>query len=181
MQTKTFLAVSLMLLSCDGGDKPATTEPVADNSVKNNSGYTIMYSSAFQVDPPANAEKILGLYKDFDNNTLDNSMSLFADSLNIVFGDGTVINGLRDSVMGQVKSFRNNYSSVKNNVHAVFGARATDKNENWVFVWAREVHTDKTGKTDSVELQENWLLDKNGKIRTLFQYQQSIQPTPPQN
>jgi hypothetical protein len=47
---------------------------------------------------------------------------------------------------------------------------STDKKENWVLVWAKEINTSAGGKKDTVELMETWRINKDGKADMLLQY-----------
>ena len=179
MQSKLFVPIVLVLVACNTGDKSTTsTEKAPENAVQaiNTSGYTLEYPSNWSIDPPANVEKILALYKDWDNNTLETSKNSFADSVLLILGDGTVMNGTRDSVIANVQTFRNSYTAMKSNIHSVVGLKHGDTGENWVVIWAREIHTEKSGKTDSLELHEAWRFNKDGKINWLLQYNQPILP-----
>lgn len=139
--------------------------------------YTADYSSKFEMGDANHTKTILDLYKDWDNNTLDNSRSKFADSVTMYFGDGTMMKGPFDSINAQTKEFRNSLGTVTTAVHAVLPLKSTDKNENWVVAWFTEYRTDANGKKDSVQLQETWRFNKDGRADLLYQYQQK-NPTP---
>lgn len=134
--------------------------------------YTADYSSKFEMGDANNTKTILDLYKDWDNNTLDNSKSKFADTIAIYSSDGSVVRGSFDSVNAETKKYRNSLGTVTTTVHAVLPVKSTDKNENWVLTWFTEYRTDANGKKDSVQLQETWRLNKDGKADLLYQYQQ---------
>jgi hypothetical protein len=68
------------------------------------------------------------------------------------------------------------YAKVQSSVAVFIPLKATDKNENWVTIWGKEVNTDKKGKMDSTELQETWRLNSNGKIDLLYQYAAAAAP-----
>jgi hypothetical protein len=50
--------------------------------------YTSDYSHNFEIGSSKNAMTLLQLYKDWDNNTLDNSKGSFADNDTMYFSDG---------------------------------------------------------------------------------------------
>ena len=172
------------LISCNTGEKKTSTD---SDSSKMEAGtmetkeavaypYPIGYSSQFEVGDSKNAQLILSLWKDFDNNTLDNTKDKFADTITILFS-GMTMHGSRDSVLASTKAYRNMYTTVTSTVDAIMAAKSTDKNEDWILVWGTEVHTDKNNKTDSMHLQETWKLNKDGKVDFMMQYQRK--PAPP--
>lgn len=153
--------------STSTGDSATTA---SDNT---NYQYTADYSSKFEMGNTKNVETIFGLYKDWDNNDLDNSKDKFADSVTMIFSSGDIMMGKRDSIIAQGKAFRNSLGTVSSQVHAVVPLRSTDKNEDWVLVWFKEYRTDASGKKDSIEFQETWRLNKEGKADLVYQYQQN--------
>lgn len=139
--------------------------------------YATDYSSKFEIGDQKNVHTIFALYKDWDNNTLDNSKDKFADSVSLMFGSGDVMIGKRDSILAGSKAFRNSLGTVTSKVHAVVPLKSIDKNEDWVLVWFKEYTTDASGKKDSTEFQETWRLNKDGQADLLYQYKQN-KPAP---
>lgn len=139
--------------------------------------YAADYSSKFEMGNTDHVKTIFALYKDWDNNNLDNSKDKFADSVTLIFGSGDMMAGKRDSIIAQSKAFRNRYATITSQVHAVVPLKSIDKNEDWVLVWFKEYTTDANGKKDSTELQETWRLNKDGKADLLYQYQRN-KPAP---
>ena len=134
--------------------------------------YTADYSSDFEIGDPKNAQTLLQLYKDFDNNTLDNSKSAFADNDTMYFASGGMFAGSRDSLFAIAGKMRSQMGSVVDSVHAWVALRSKDKKDEWVLIWSREISTDAKGKKTARELQETWRFDKNGKINLMYQYDQ---------
>jgi hypothetical protein len=58
----------------------------------------------------------------------------------------------------------------------VMAVKSTDKNEDWVLIWGMETDTHKNGKIDSVNLQETWRINKDGKADLLMQYMRPAAP-----
>lgn len=136
--------------------------------------YTADYSSDFEMGDAKNAQTLLQLYKDFDNNTLDNSKNSFAEVDTMIFADGNMFVGSRDSLITLAKKSRGQMGSVVDSVHAWIPLRSKDRNEEWVVIWTREISTDAKGKKSVRELQETWRFDKNGKVNLVYQYQQQL-------
>jgi len=179
---KVFIAsVVVLIYACNSAEKsPAETEtnPVVPVQavISNMSGYEAAYSKSFEMGEAKNAEVVLALWKDWDNGNLQTSKALFADSVSILTSDGSVIAGVRDSVMASMQGYRDNFSAIKSSVDAIFPIKSSDKNEQWVCIWGRETNTDKKGKTDSVFLQETWRFNNNGKIDLLLQQARVLKP-----
>ena len=95
---------------------------------------------------------------------------LFADSVHFYLRDGSMIEGPLDSAFAGMVGFRSTLTSVKSTIHSVAALKSTDKGDQWVLIWGNETSTDKSGKTESVELHEAWMFAKNGKISTMYQY-----------
>ncbi|MCW3106718.1 MAG: hypothetical protein JWQ09_1224 [Segetibacter sp.] len=171
MRNVLISSLLVVLMSCNNTDKKPVIAESNNKPEKAtvNYPYPINYSSQFEIGDPEKAKIILDLWKDFDNNTLDNSASKFADTVSMLLSN-TVLHGSRDSIIASAKAYRGSYSSVESKVDAVLSTKSTDKNEDWVLVWGTEVHTDKKNVTDSVHLQETWRLNKDGKVDFMMQY-----------
>ena len=172
-----------LLLACNNSPKEevASISPNKDSSTSASTEnisypYTATYSSKFEIGDPKHAQMILNLWKDWDNGTLANSKNAFADTVSMYFWDGTMMHTSRDSALAAAQKMRNTYSSVKSRVDAFIPLRSTDKNENWVTVWGMETHTDKKGKVDSVNLQETWRINKDGKTDLVYQFASMTKP-----
>ena len=165
--------ISCTLVACNNA---TTTETKADTTAVKSSdenvtyAYTPAYSGNFEIGDHKQAQLILEIWKDFDNNTLDNHTNAFADSLEIDLSNGTVIKGLRDSVLSSIKNYRNSLTAVASTIDVVVPLKAKDKNESWVCVWGKEVTTSKS-KTDSVYVNEDWMFNKDGKIAFMTRYE----------
>ena len=133
------------------------------------SGYTASYSSNFTIADPSYSEKILMLWKDFENNTLDNHIDMFADTVTMMLASGQVIKGKAENLAG-AKQFRGSLKSYKATVDAWMSLKCTDRNQNLVCIWGDEVYADKDGKQVKDRLQEVWGFNKDGKIDLLIQY-----------
>ena len=183
MQKIFIAALAVIVYACNTAEKETPKEEAKETAsapapvaISNMSGYTATYSASFEMGDAKNAETILALYKDWDNGDLQPSKGAFADSVSFFFNDGSMIAGKRDSAVATMQNFRKTFSAIKNTVHAIFPIKSTDKNENWVCIWATEVSTNQKGKTDSIRLQETWRFDKEGKVNLVYQYAQVAAP-----
>lgn len=175
MKRNLLFACLFILVSCNS-NQPAQTEPAkpASDSVvavqEINSPYAIGYSSKFVMGNPKYAENILTLWKDYDNGTLSAHKDLLADSMVAYLGNGSMMHASRDSVVAGIQRHRNTMTTAVDRVDAVMAVKSTDKNEDWVLIWGLETDTYKNGKVDSVNLQETWRINKDGKADLLFQF-----------
>jgi len=141
--------------------------------------YTSDYSHNFEIGSSKNAMTILQLFKDWDNNNLDNSKSSFAETDTMYFADGNMFAGSRDSLFAIAKQMRGQMGTVVDSVHAWVPLKSKDRNEDWVLIWATEIATNAAGKTTRREIQETWRFDKDGKVNLVFQYEQQPPKMPP--
>ena len=140
-------------------DKPAVVLP-----------YTAAYSSSFEMGNPEYSAAILqGSWKDWENNKLENMKSWIADTIVAFHSDNTMIRGA-DSLMASWIKNRARYTSVIDSIDAVIPVYSSDKKENWVLVWAREINTSADGKKDTAAIMESWRINKDGKADLLLQY-----------
>lgn len=131
--------------------------------------YPVTYSSDFTIGDSKYAQTVLELWKDFDNNTLDNHASEFSDSVAMDFPDGSTVKG-KDSAMSSAKAYRGSMKSVVSTVDVITTLKPKGKEETWVCIWGKGVNTHNNGKTDSTYLQEDWMFNKDGKIAYMRQY-----------
>ncbi|HEU4575030.1 MAG TPA: hypothetical protein VFS36_08495 [Chitinophagaceae bacterium] len=179
---RMFLAcLVVVLFACNQGTKEETTAASNDSTTVKSApsisySYTAGYSNSFAIGDPQNSETVLKAWKAWDNGDLSASKDLFADSVTLHFRNGAILAGSRDSVVAAAQKIRDMYAKVQSSVAVFIPLKATDKNENWVTIWGKEVNTDKKGKMDSTELQETWRLNSNGKIDLLYQYAAAAAP-----
>ncbi|MDE3235957.1 MAG: hypothetical protein KGO81_08390 [Bacteroidota bacterium] len=159
----------LLFSACN--NKPAATTPPKDTTTASiDLPYPINYSSDFEIADKKYVKSVLELWKDYQDNTLQNGLSKFADTVTFKTASGTVIKNTKDSVTAMVAAQRSKFSSVAHSIDVALALHPKGKDEIWVCVWGKEVDAMKDGKKDSVLLNENWMFDKNGKIAYLEQY-----------
>ncbi|MDB5011651.1 MAG: nuclear transport factor 2 family protein [Mucilaginibacter sp.] len=134
-----------------------------------NSGYTANYSSKFTIASPTYADKILMLWKDYENNTLDKHTDLISDTVTMMLASGAMIKGKAENLKN-VKEFRSSIQNYKVTVDAWLSVKSTDKNQNVVCVWGTEEYTDKNGKQVKTRTHEVWMFNKDAKVSLMLQY-----------
>src|SRR4030095_13577314 len=183
MKKLLVLASVAFFAACNSGSDTAKVEAMSSgDSTKmddTNYPYTSDYSHNFEIGSSKNAMTLLQLYKDWDNNTLDNSKSSFAENDTMYFEDGTMFAGSRDSFFVVANKMRAQMGTVVDSIHAWVPLRSKDKNEDWVLIWAREISTDAKGKKTAKELHEAWRFDGDGKVNLVYQYGQQPPKMPP--
>ena len=183
-----FTTIAFLTACTSNADKPTTEAPNASDSTSEEQRnltypYTADYSSNFEIGDAKNVQTLLALYKDWDNNTLDNSKSAFAENDTMYFSDGNMFAGSRDSLFIMANKMRGQMGTVVDSIHAWVPLRSRDKKDQWVAIWTREISTDAKGVKKSKELHEVWRFDNNGKINLVYQYEQQppkMPPPPPQ-
>jgi hypothetical protein len=130
--------------------------------------YKATYSSDFKIGNPADAKKILELWKDWDDNAFDRH-DYMADTVIMFFPDGSVIKG-KDSVVAGAKRYRGTMSSATSELQAWTPLKSVDRNENWVALWGTEMDTYPDGKTSKRDLHEIWRINKDGKVDFMKQF-----------
>lgn len=183
------LATIAFLTACNSNaDKSTTEAPKASDSTTEKQSnimypYTADYSSDFEIGDAKNAQTLLELYKNWDNNTVSNSKSAFAENDTMYFSDGSMFAGSRDSLISLANKIRGQMGTVVDSIHAWVPLKTRDKNEHWVALWTREISTNAKGVKKSKELHEVWRFDNDGKINLMYQYEQQppkMPPPPPQ-
>ena len=180
MKKMLFLFSVVAFVACNEDKNEPKVESMTtknDSAMKNISyPFDIQYSSQFEMGDPKHSQTVLNIWKAWDNGDLSSVKQSFADSVEIHTADGYIIKGVRDSVFKNTQDYRNMFKSVNTTVDAIISTRSTDKKEDWVCVWGKEIHTDTKNVLDSVYLQETWRLNKEGKVDFMLQYYQAAKP-----
>ena len=93
---KLLLFFTVIVFACNSNkSENANSIVAASDNTQDTTGYAYKanYSSSFEMDEPTNAKILLRMYKDWDNNTLDNSLQYLADTVSFHFPDGSRWNG----------------------------------------------------------------------------------------
>ncbi|HWI94056.1 MAG TPA: nuclear transport factor 2 family protein [Flavisolibacter sp.] len=113
---------------------------------------------------PAYAQKVLWLWKYYDDNTLDKADALIADDIVATLPDGTTIKG-KDNFLKGIKDYRNSFSTSVSEIAACVTLKTPDDPEHEVVsIWGTETDTAKDGTVTKVHLNEVWFFNKQGKV-----------------
>jgi hypothetical protein len=116
---------------------------------------------------------VMNFNLDFIAGKMDNLGSYLADSVHMVFADGTDMNNVRDSIVAAIKAWRESMSSATQTYISAIAVDNKDMGHEWVMQWIDEAHVYKDGKKEHMIYHEDYRLE-NGKIRELFQYAQGV-------
>ncbi len=173
MMRKMYLLASLVWAASCSNPQPEDTKAGTDTPASTTASvqypYNMRYSSDFSMGDTSDAKIVMTLWKQFDENRLDESLGYFADSVMMIFPDGNTVNAGKDSVLAMTKAYRAEYSNVRSEVDVVLPVKENSKGDRWVLVWGEEYH-EKAGKKDSALLHEVWMFNKAGKIAFMHQY-----------
>ncbi len=179
------LPICLFILGACTSNKEESTETAATSTTTaaaSTESATVTYPVATGYSPTweagdhKNAIALLNLGNQWMAGNVDALGPSFADSVSLYFSDGTRFLGRRDSMIATMKAYRNMYSEIKSEVHNIVPLRHKDTKEDWVCIWLKEITVSKKGKKDSVELQENWRFNNEGKADLVYQYAATIKP-----
>ena len=137
-------------------------------SQKKAAPYKADYSSNFKMGNPAYADKVLDIWKDWDDNELKRH-DYFADTISMWMPDGSVTHGKANNLEMAMK-YRGGMTSSKSTIHAWVPLYSIDTKDNFVCVWGSEVDTFPDGKVEKKELHEVWWFNKDGKVSTMRQW-----------
>lgn len=165
------LTFTTLVLSCNAPVKDETPAPETSPVVL---PYTATYSSQFNQDiSDQDLLAVLNSYKAWENGDMQALRSIMADSLTFYGWDGTIYSGLTEGVTDKWAISRDSLSSVKIEMSAWTKNHSTDKNDNVILVWYKEIDTYKTGKVDSADWHDINIV-RDGKIVSYSQYRRPL-------
>ncbi|MEO8112062.1 MAG: hypothetical protein ABI594_18580 [Ginsengibacter sp.] len=177
MKKLFFPAFVVFLFGCNNGESKTadTTESTETKAPENKVDlpYKFSYEGTPVIGNTQNIKTVMDFNHDFADGKTDNMESYFADSVHVVFADGTEYDNPRDSVIAMIKSWRNTISNIQLSYISALAIDNKDKGDEWVFQWIDEADNYKDGKKVHHLLHEDYRL-VNGKIREAFQYSREV-------
>ena len=169
LKTFLFILIAGAFVACNNDTKTASAETKSNNSSVT-MPMPVTYSSSFEMgDPKYSAMIVQGSWKDWVDNNMDNMRGWVADTL-VAYQSNNIVARGPDSLAAQWKRLRAMYTSANDSINAVMSVHSTDKNENWVLVWASAYGTKLDGTKDTSYIMETWRINKDGKADLLLQY-----------
>ena len=158
--------LAMLAISCNN-----KTESKTDDSNMASSSEKIDYAYLPRNHQPDNWDRgdqknvalVLNSLKAWADGNIDESVKNFADTVTLQW-DGFDSKVSKDTLR---QWFKHDYS-VQIKMDDYETVTSKDKKDNWVSLWYTEIHTDKTGKVDSVFNMDDLKID-NGKIVLLDQ------------
>ena len=136
---------------------------------KNELPFTPNYSSKIQIGNPEHVRIVLNFWKDWDNNTMENSNEKFDDSIMVLLSSGRFIQG-KSNLVSARSAAREEILTVKSTVDVWVPLHITDKNEWLVALWGSQNITRKDGSKATQLINEIWRINKAGKVNMIRQY-----------
>lgn len=133
-------------------------------------GDQFKFKQEIKIGKADNAQKILDLWKDWDENMLDRHKDYFADTMRAFFASGGMVKGKEDFVKSG-KEYRSKFSSVKSTIFAVTPLRRDDMNEDVVAIWGMDESSSPDGTKEVSQVHEIWWFNKDGKIVEMRQWE----------
>ncbi len=176
MKITLSLLCLFFILSC-GQDKTTETKteqvPAANTEPQSLTplAYPALYSN-WEIGKRENMNTVLSLYKAWDETSVDNIKSLFADSVILDLPAGRRITSSRDNITDLLVKYRNAYNATSNQVLSIYPILNKETNDEWVAVLLYNKWTYKDNTRDSSLFQDLWKL-QNGKIYYMLSLEQS--------
>jgi hypothetical protein len=140
-----------------------------------NEPYKVLYKN-LALGNSAFSQKVLQAWKDYDNNMLDNSVAIFDDNVEATLPDGSTIKG-KENFIKAMKDYRNIFSAVNSEVHAVTTLKTPDDPEHDIaLIWGVETDTKKDGTIQKTAYHEVWFFNRAGKVSGFHQFAAAIPP-----
>lgn len=172
-QLLPFLMV-LALAACK--DKSSDNANMASTDPDNPPGlpYTASYSSHWSSNvSDADLKTVMDSYKTWETGDLKGLGATMADTIDVDMNSGVSMHVTRDSLMKIWGNYRDSLSAVKIDMETWHKMYTTDKKDEFVVVWYKEIDTYKDGRMDSAFYHDINML-KNGKIAWYSQYKRPI-------
>ncbi|HEX3383859.1 MAG TPA: hypothetical protein VHS53_01660 [Mucilaginibacter sp.] len=138
------------------------------SNAQDSAPYKANYSSKFTIADESYSNKVLMLWKDYEENMLDRHLDWFADTVSMIVATGQATKG-KAANLAAVKAYRSSLKNMKVSVDACMSVKS-DRGDNAVCIWGTEDFTDQNGKHTVMDMQEVWMFNKDGKISMMLQY-----------
>ncbi len=176
MRIKLLLLITgiLSFINCEAqtGKEGANHKATTENDMGQQEAdypYPMTYSAKFKFADPEKGKMVLNFCKDFENMTLKNSNALFAERVNFMLPKFK-IKASRDSALAALELYRKSMTDFKTELDVIMSVTCTDKNEDWVLLWAVDKYTDKNQVKHAVKYQQVWGLNIEGKVYLVEQF-----------
>jgi hypothetical protein len=159
----------IVLISCNE-NKSTVTDKNNDSSENITYPYKATYSSNFSISTkPEISIMVMTVWKFFESQQIDSLKKYYADTVTYDPSNGHRFHGSSAQLLSFAKQDVESLDSLRFDITMMQNVHINDKNEDWVFIWARERRYEKGGKADTSNIQEQWKVEKN-KVTYFNQY-----------
>jgi hypothetical protein len=166
-----YILFVFLMISCQD-NKPENNLAIANGLLP----FKAMYSADFVPGKQSDVIVILNVFKAWEKNDMKVIKASFTDSVELYFPTGDIFKSSMDSFIKIADTYyRDSLSKKEITMYAWSATHSVDRNEDWVNIWYKEVDEYKTGRIDSIELQDDNLM-KNGKIAKVYSHMRQLKP-----
>ena len=164
----SFLTIGLLIVACN---TKSTSDTAASNAPDTLSyPFKATYSSDITTPSSAeNAHRVLTVWKMFETADIQGMKPYFADTVIYEDASGMRFHGPSADLLAYAKKDIEGLDSMRFDISMWQSAHSNDRNEDWVNIWSSERRYPKSGKPDTVLMQENWKV-KGGRVVYFNQY-----------
>jgi len=138
------------------------------STVGENLPYEASYSSHYSVSSTKNILIVENVLKQWEDNKF-NLENILSDSIRVELPNGLYCVG-KDRVIKMFKAGRSVLLSSKVSIKTVLAVKS-DKGQEWVMLWGGQNNEATNGTKGTLELQQNWKINADGKIDFMKQYE----------
>lgn len=176
MKKLFFIVTAVFMFGCNN-EAAKEGEKTAETKIPETAKVTLPVKMVYQATAgegnPQNIVEVMNFNTEFIAGKVNNIGSYLADSVHVVFADGSEMNNVRDSIAFAIKTWRESMDSAKQIYISAIAVNNKDNGDEWVMQWLDETHYYKGGKTEHVIYHEDYRMVK-GKIREVFQHMQAV-------
>jgi hypothetical protein len=157
------IGISILLFSCNAkNDTDNTGEKSNKNKDTTSYAYKATYSSDVTIpSKPEFAQIVLTVWKMFESNQIDSMRKYYADTVTYDMVNGMRFYGSSKDLLEFARKDIAELDSLRFDILMWQSVHINDKNEDWVYIWARERRYDKHGKADTSLIHEQWKIENN--------------------
>jgi hypothetical protein len=179
MKISIMLIAIGLLLSCNSKTETGTNSTANKTTDTVSISYSYPYKATYSSDMvvpshPEYAQNVLKVWKFFEAGNVDSMKQYYADTITYEPANGHRFHGKAgDLLYFAEKNISESLDSMRFDISTWQSVHVTDKNEDWVYVWAAERKYPKRGKADTSLIHGQWKIE-NGKIVYFNQYKASL-------
>jgi hypothetical protein len=131
--------------------------------------YNAKYSNLTMATDPANAQRVLTVWRMYEKKEIDSMKSYYADTVTYDAADGTHYYGPSAGLLSIAKKEMDKLDSLRFDINMWESVHSNDTNEDWVNIWCTERAYPKAARADTMLMYEKWMV-KNGRVYAFNQF-----------